>query len=155
GRWTQTTPRPSSRSVTCRAAAGCCVMTARRRGCATRPSARTPPAPAAPPAGAWSGGHDDALHGTGRGAVSPRAAACSSARFERKGTTMNDHPITGITRRNEPGALAILEQDPRELRELLSQTLGGGALELQDLDRIKMPTGGALTFEVPTPAGTE
>src|SRR4029450_12815372 len=35
------------------------------------------------------------------------------------------------------------------------QTLGGGVIELQDLDRIRMPTGGALTFEVPTPAGPE
>lgn len=90
----------------------------------------------------------------GRGAVSPRAAARSSA-VEQKGQTMNDNPTTDVTLRSAPGALIVLEQDPRELRELLAQTLGGGVLELADLDRIRMPTGGGLTFEVPTPAGPE
>jgi hypothetical protein len=68
---------------------------------------------------------------------------------------MKENPTTDVVLRSELGALTVLDFDPRELRALLAQTLGGGALELQDLDRIKMPTGGGLTFEVPTPAGPE
>jgi hypothetical protein len=68
---------------------------------------------------------------------------------------MNNNPTTEVTLRSAPGTLAILEQDPCELRALLAQTLGGGALELQDLDHVKMPAGGALTFTVPTPTGEE
>jgi hypothetical protein len=108
----------------------------------------------ADPPGAGSARNEDALHGTGRGAVAPRAAARSSA-FEQKGKPMNDDPITDVTLRNAPGELAILAQDPSEWRARLEQTLGGGALELQDLDHVKMPTGGALTFTVPTPTGEE
>jgi hypothetical protein len=86
-------------------------------------------------------------------------ATARSSAFEQKGTmmsdkkAMNEKPRTDVALRKEPGAVVILQQDPAELRELLSQTLGGGAIELQDLDRIKTPTGGVLTFSVPTPAG--
>jgi hypothetical protein len=49
--------------------------------------------------------------------------------------------------------LAVLDHDPRALRELLAPL--GGTISLSDLDRIKMPSGGALTFAVPTASGEE
>jgi hypothetical protein len=62
---------------------------------------------------------------------------------------------TDIAVRNAPSQLAIFEHDQHELGDFLGRTLGGGALALQDLDRIKMPTGGSLTFTVPTASGDE
>jgi hypothetical protein len=56
-----------------------------------------------------------------------------------------------------PAALptfAALAHDPEEVRALIHSTLGG-TIELKDLDRIKMPSGGSLSFTVTTPAGEE
>jgi hypothetical protein len=62
---------------------------------------------------------------------------------------------SNIAGRNAPSPLAIFEHDQHELGDFLGRTLGGGALALQDLDRIKMPTGGSLAFTVPTASGDE
>lgn len=53
----------------------------------------------------------------------------------------------------EPGddsPYALLRMDANEARELLADALGGEALAFKDLDRIKVPSGGATIWEVPT-----
>jgi hypothetical protein len=53
----------------------------------------------------------------------------------------------------EPGddsPYAVLRQDPNDLRELLADALGGETLAFKDLDRIKVPSGGGTTWEIPT-----
>lgn len=48
---------------------------------------------------------------------------------------------------------ALLRMDPQEATDLLKDALGGEALAFKDLDRIKVPSGGGTTWEVPTLEG--
>lgn len=45
---------------------------------------------------------------------------------------------------------ALLRMEPNDVRDLLREALGGESLAFKDLDRIKFPSGGGTTFEVPT-----
>jgi hypothetical protein len=84
---------------------------------------------------------------TRRVTTAPRRTAAESE-------TMMTTKTTDLTTTSAPTtALAVLDHDLHALRELLVPL--GGALALSDLDRIKMPAGGALTFTVPTPGGEE
>lgn len=46
-------------------------------------------------------------------------------------------------------AFAALRGDPAELLQTMRDNVGGGALTEFDLDRVKVPAGGATTWEVP------
>lgn len=50
----------------------------------------------------------------------------------------------------EDSPYALLRMEPDDVTELLRDALGGEALAFKDLDRIKFPSGGGTTFEVPT-----
>lgn len=50
----------------------------------------------------------------------------------------------------EDSSYALLRMEPDEVRDLLREALGGESLAFKDLDRIKFPSGGGTTFEVPT-----
>lgn len=45
---------------------------------------------------------------------------------------------------------AVLRTDPAEMQEMILATLGGAGLTMKDLDRVKVPSGGGTTWEVPT-----
>jgi hypothetical protein len=45
--------------------------------------------------------------------------------------------------------------DPQALRQTMEENLGGVDVGALDLDRVKIPSGGATSFEVPTLEGTE
>lgn len=56
----------------------------------------------------------------------------------------------------EPGddsPYALLRMEPEDARDLLREALGGDSLAFKDLDRIKVPSGGGVTWEVPSLEG--
>jgi hypothetical protein len=53
----------------------------------------------------------------------------------------------------KPEDFAVVQSDPAELQALIKETLGGESLQAHDLDRVKVPSGGALSWEVPTVSG--
>jgi len=44
---------------------------------------------------------------------------------------------------------AIAQMDPQELSEVIQENLGGEKLQPSDLDKIKVPSGGSLSWELP------
>jgi hypothetical protein len=50
----------------------------------------------------------------------------------------------------EESPFALLRMNPVEAKDLLSDALGGAALSIADLDRIKVPSGGGTSWEVPS-----
>lgn len=48
-----------------------------------------------------------------------------------------------------------LRMDQNEVLDMIEETLGGETLQPQDLDRVKVPSGGGTTWEVPTLDGDE
>lgn len=50
----------------------------------------------------------------------------------------------------EESPYALLRMDIKDVRDLLQEALGGDTLGFKDLDRIKFPSGGGTTFEIPT-----
>lgn len=50
---------------------------------------------------------------------------------------------------------AALQLSATELREVLTENLGGQQLSAFELDRVKVPSGGGTTWEIPTLEGTE
>lgn len=53
----------------------------------------------------------------------------------------------------EPGGYVALTHDTTEVAEILAENLGGEQLTERDLLRVKIPTGGSVTWEIPGPAG--
>jgi hypothetical protein len=53
------------------------------------------------------------------------------------------------------GAYLALNHDPAELRAILQQNLGTTELTERNLPRVKVPTGGATTWTIPTPFGVD
>lgn len=58
--------------------------------------------------------------------------------------------MTDLVPFGEESPFALLRMDPQEARELLADALGGDSLSIADLDRIKVPSGGGTSWEVPT-----
>lgn len=50
---------------------------------------------------------------------------------------------------------ALLRMDPTEARDLIKEALGGETLAFKDLDRIKVPSGGGTSWEIPTLEGDQ
>lgn len=50
---------------------------------------------------------------------------------------------------------AVAQIDNQELKEIIRENLGGTSITKFDLDRVKVPSGGGTTWEVPTLDGTE
>ena len=50
---------------------------------------------------------------------------------------------------------AVVQQDTDNLMDVIKQNVGSQSLTEFDLDRVKMPTGGATVWEVPTLEGSE
>jgi hypothetical protein len=50
---------------------------------------------------------------------------------------------------------AVLKSSPEDLREILMANVGTAGMSDFDLDRLRVPAGGGLTWEVPGLAGTE
>jgi hypothetical protein len=50
---------------------------------------------------------------------------------------------------------AALQMNALELKEVLQENLGGEAISAFELDRVKVPSGGGTTWEVPTLEGVE
>lgn len=50
---------------------------------------------------------------------------------------------------------AALQMNALELKEVLQENLGGEAISAFELDRVKVPSGGGATWEVPTLEGVE
>lgn len=50
---------------------------------------------------------------------------------------------------------AALKMDPGQLHEVLTENLGNTQLSAFELDRVKIPSGGATTWEIPTLEGAE
>lgn len=48
----------------------------------------------------------------------------------------------------EPGNFPVLAHEPDDLREIIDDALGGDLLDEQSLMRVKVPSGGATTWEV-------
>ena len=57
-----------------------------------------------------------------------------------------------LEKRGAMGALAIVPQG--DIRAIIAENLGDG-ITANDLDRVKIPSGGGLAFEVPTLEGGE
>ena len=55
----------------------------------------------------------------------------------------------------EPGGYLALQQTPDEVAEIIADNLGGQDLTEMDLARVKVPSGGATTWEVPSLGGME
>lgn len=51
------------------------------------------------------------------------------------------------------GTYAMLKRDPRVIMESLREVVGTEDPTVRDLDRIKVPTGGSVTWAVPAPGG--
>lgn len=49
-----------------------------------------------------------------------------------------------------PASYALLEFNPGEIRDIIRDNIGAGGFQVSDLPRIKVPTGGATQWEVPT-----
>lgn len=50
---------------------------------------------------------------------------------------------------------SVVKMDPTVLREIIQENIGADALSEFDLDRVKVPAGGGVTWEVPSLEGTE
>ena len=48
---------------------------------------------------------------------------------------------------------AVLRMEQKDITDLLHENLGGATLTERDLDRVKVPAGGGLSWEVPTAEG--
>lgn len=55
----------------------------------------------------------------------------------------------------EPGGYLALNHTPKEVGEIIADNLGGEQLTEFDLARVKVPSGGGTTWEVPTLGGLE
>lgn len=55
----------------------------------------------------------------------------------------------------EPGKFLALTQDPGEIEAIIQENLGGQELGEFDLPRVKVPAGGATTWEIPSLGGSE
>lgn len=55
----------------------------------------------------------------------------------------------------DPQQYAIAQMSQDEIQEILVENIGGGALSVSDLDRVKVPSGGALFWEVPSADGSQ
>lgn len=53
----------------------------------------------------------------------------------------------------QPNEYALVQADQGEIREILSENLGGGSFDPFSLDRISVPAGGGLSWTVPTIEG--
>lgn len=53
------------------------------------------------------------------------------------------------------GGIAALQRDPQEILEILEENLGGSKLEQKHLPRVKIPSGGGTTWEIPNEAPTK
>lgn len=60
---------------------------------------------------------------------------------------------TDIVPFGDDSPFALLRIDPDDARELLADALSGQSLSIGDLDRVKVPSGGGTTWEVPTVDG--
>lgn len=65
---------------------------------------------------------------------------------------MNEVTVTNAA--EEMAGYAIMETDPKEVAEIIKTNTGGQLTEF-DLDRIKVPSGGAIQFVVPSLTGDE
>lgn len=50
----------------------------------------------------------------------------------------------------EDSPFALLRMEGQEVRDLLQDTLGADGISASDLDRVKVPSGGGTTWEIPT-----
>lgn len=55
----------------------------------------------------------------------------------------------------DKGGYLALNHDTEEVIEIVEENLGGQLLSARDLLRVKMPSGGSTTWEVPGPAGPQ
>jgi hypothetical protein len=55
----------------------------------------------------------------------------------------------------EPGGYLALNHSLEEIQDIIAETLGGEQLTEFDLPRVKIPSGGSTTWEIPTLGGTE
>lgn len=55
----------------------------------------------------------------------------------------------------EPGGFVALTTEGADVKEIIDELLGGEALSERDLPKVKIPSGGATTWEVPGPMGLE
>lgn len=53
----------------------------------------------------------------------------------------------------ENSPYAVLQMEPDETAEIIKEALGGSQLSAGDLDRVKVPSGGGTTWDVPTVDG--
>lgn len=63
-------------------------------------------------------------------------------------------PSTEITT-VDPGGYLALNHEPSDLHEILTDVLGGDELSERDLPRVKVPSGGGTTWEIPVLGGIE
>jgi hypothetical protein len=62
---------------------------------------------------------------------------------------------TDLVVAGENSSFMVLRTPQEEIAELIEETLGGEALSPSDLDRVKVPTGGRVKWDVPTVDGDE
>lgn len=55
-----------------------------------------------------------------------------------------------VTPKQDDNGYLALTGDVNELSDVLTENLGGETLTVQDLERVKVPTGGGLAWEIPT-----
>ncbi len=55
----------------------------------------------------------------------------------------------------EPGRFLVLNHDPAEIEAIIADNLGGQEVTEFDLPRIKVPSGGGRTWEIPTLTGVD
>lgn len=60
---------------------------------------------------------------------------------------------TDLVPLGDDSPFALLRMDATEATDLVRDALGGEALSIGDLDRVKVPSGGGTSWEVPTLAG--
>lgn len=63
-------------------------------------------------------------------------------------------PSTEVAR-IEPGGYLALSEDPQEIEAIINENLGGQAITEFDLPRVKVPSGGATTWEIPSLMGID
>lgn len=57
---------------------------------------------------------------------------------------------TELVPNGDQSPFALLRMNPTDAQELLRDALGGESLSIRDLDRVKVPSGGGTTWELPT-----
>lgn len=62
---------------------------------------------------------------------------------------------TELIKAGEESPFAVLRMEPDEIQELIAENIGSDALTPNDLDRVKVPSGGGSVWEVPSVDGIE